>query len=117
MFAEWATKGKPTLLGLTTGAVAGLVAVTPASGFAGPMGALALGVVTGVVCFFFCTAVKSALGYDDSLDVFGVHCIGGIIGALGTGLLVNPAPRRHRRRRLCDRGRARRWPPTTWPRR
>ena len=90
MFAEWATKGKPTLLGLTTGAVAGLVAVTPASGFAGPMGALALGVVAGVVCFFFCTTVKSALRYDDSLDVFGVHCIGGIIGALGTGLLVNP---------------------------
>ena len=90
MFTEWVTKGKPTLLGLTTGAVAGLVAVTPASGFAGPMGALALGVVAGVVCFVFCTAVKSALGYDDSLDVFGVHCIGGIIGALGTGLLVNP---------------------------
>jgi Amt family ammonium transporter len=90
MFTEWAIKGKPTLLGLTTGAVAGLVAVTPASGFAGPMGALALGVVTGVICFVFCTAVKSALRYDDSLDVFGVHCIGGIIGALGTGLLVNP---------------------------
>jgi ammonium transporter, Amt family len=90
MFAEWMTKGKPTLLGLTTGAVAGLVAVTPASGFAGPMGALALGVVAGVVCFLFCTGVKSALGYDDSLDVFGVHCIGGIIGALGTGLLVSP---------------------------
>ena len=90
MFTEWVTKGKPTLLGLTTGAVAGLVAVTPASGFAGPMGALVLGVVTGVVCFLFCTAVKSALGYDDSLDVFGVHCIGGIVGALGTGLLVNP---------------------------
>lgn len=90
MFTEWVIKGKPTLLGLTTGAVAGLVAVTPASGFAGPMGALALGVVAGVVCFLFCTAVKSALGYDDSLDVFGVHCIGGIIGALGTGLLVNP---------------------------
>jgi len=90
MLTEWVTKGKPTLLGLTTGAVAGLVAVTPASGFAGPMGALALGVVAGVVCFVFCTAVKSALGYDDSLDVFGVHCIGGIIGALGTGLLVNP---------------------------
>jgi len=90
MLTEWVTKGKPTLLGLTTGAVAGLVAVTPGSGFAGPMGALALGVVAGVVCFVFCTAVKSALGYDDSLDVFGVHCIGGIIGALGTGLLVNP---------------------------
>jgi Amt family ammonium transporter len=90
MFTEWAIKGKPTLLGLTTGAVAGLVAVTPASGFSGPMGALALGVVAGVICFAFCTAVKSALRYDDSLDVFGVHCIGGIIGALGTGVLVNP---------------------------
>ena len=90
MFTEWATKGKPTVLGVITGAVAGLVAVTPASGFAGPMGALALGVVAGVVCFVFSTAVKSALGYDDSLDVFGVHCIGGIVGALGTGVLVNP---------------------------
>jgi ammonium transporter, Amt family len=90
MFTEWVTKGKPTSLGLATGAVAGLVAVTPASGFAGPMGALALGAVAGVICFLFCTAVKTALGYDDSLDVFGVHCIGGIIGALGTGLLVNP---------------------------
>jgi Amt family ammonium transporter len=91
MFTEWATKGKPTLLGVTTGAVAGLVAVTPASGFSGPMGALVLGVVAGVVCFTFCTLVKSALGYDDSLDVFGVHCIGGVIGALGTAVLVNPA--------------------------
>jgi Amt family ammonium transporter len=91
MFTEWATKGKPTLLGVTTGAVAGLVAVTPASGYAGPMGALALGVAAGVVCFFFSTTVKNALGFDDSLDVFGVHCIGGIIGALGTGILVNPA--------------------------
>jgi ammonium transporter, Amt family len=90
MFTEWATKGKPTVLGITTGAVAGLVAVTPASGFAGPMGALALGLVAGVVCFVFSTAVKSALGYDDSLDVFGVHCIGGIVGALATGVLVNP---------------------------
>jgi Amt family ammonium transporter len=90
MFTEWATKGKPTVLGVITGAVAGLVAVTPASGFAGPMGALALGVVTGVVCFIFCTSVKSALGYDDSLDVFGVHCVAGILGALGTGVLVNP---------------------------
>jgi Amt family ammonium transporter len=89
-FAEWIFKGKPTSLGLATGAVAGLVAVTPASGFAGPMGALALGLVAGVVCFVFCTSVKTALRYDDSLDVFGVHCIGGIIGALGTGLLVNP---------------------------
>ena len=79
------------MLGIITGAVAGLVAVTPASGFAGPMGAIILGLVAGAVCFFFCSTVKNALGYDDSLDVFGVHCIGGIIGALGTGILVNPA--------------------------
>ncbi len=91
MFVEWLAKGKPTLLGLLTGAVAGLVAVTPASGYAGPMGALALGAVAGVVCFMFCTGIKNALGYDDSLDVFGVHCVGGVVGALATGLLVNPA--------------------------
>ena len=91
MFAEWAVKGKPSLLGVLSGAVAGLVAVTPASGFAGPMGSIVLGVIAGVVCFFFCTTVKNALGYDDSLDVFGVHCIGGIIGAILTGILVNPA--------------------------
>ena len=91
MFAEWIVKGKPSLLGALSGAVAGLVAVTPASGFAGPMGALVLGLVVGVVCLFFCTVVKNSLGYDDSLDVFGVHCIGGIVGALGTGILVNPA--------------------------
>ena len=75
----------------TVSAVAGLVAVTPAAGYAGPMGAIVLGLVVGVVCLFFVTVVKNALGYDDSLDVFGVHCIGGIIGALGTGILVNPA--------------------------
>jgi Amt family ammonium transporter len=91
MFAEWSAKGKPSLLGLITGAIAGLVAVTPASGFAGPMGSIVLGLIAGVICFIFCTSVKNALGYDDSLDVFGVHCIGGIIGALGTGILVNPA--------------------------
>jgi Amt family ammonium transporter len=91
MFAEWMTKGHPSLLGAASGAVAGLVAVTPACGFSGPMGAMVLGVVAGVVCLFFCTVVKNALGYDDSLDVFGVHCVGGIIGALGTGILVNPA--------------------------
>ncbi|MBI4724667.1 MAG: ammonium transporter, partial [Rhodomicrobium sp.] len=72
MLVEWLFKGKPSLLGLASGVVAGLVAVTPASGFAGPMGALILGLVAGAVCFFFCTAVKSALGYDDTLDVFGV---------------------------------------------
>ena len=90
MFAEWILKGKPSLLGVLSGAVAGLVAVTPASGFAGPMGALVLGLVAGVVCLFFVTTVKNALGYDDALDVFGVHCIGGIVGAIGTGILVAP---------------------------
>ncbi|MFY9625301.1 MAG: ammonium transporter, partial [Rhodoplanes sp.] len=91
MFAEWIVKGKPSLLGAVSGAVAGLVAVTPASGFAGPMGALVLGLIAGVVCLIFVSAVKNALGYDDSLDVFGIHCIGGIVGALGTGILVSPA--------------------------
>jgi Amt family ammonium transporter len=91
MFAEWAGKGKPSVLGIATGAVAGLVAVTPAAGFAGPMGAIVLGLLAGVVCYFFCTTVKNAAGYDDSLDVFGVHCVGGIVGAIATGILVNPA--------------------------
>ena len=91
MFAEWIIKGHPSLLGALSGAVAGLVAVTPAAGFAGPMGAIVLGLVVGIVCLFFCTVIKNALGYDDSLDVFGVHCVGGIVGALGTGILVNPA--------------------------
>jgi ammonium transporter, Amt family len=90
MFAEWITRGKPSLLGILSGAVAGLVAVTPASGFAGPMGAIVLGLVVGVVCLFFVSAVKNAFGYDDALDVFGVHCIGGIVGALGTGIKVSP---------------------------
>ncbi len=91
MFTEWLVKGKPSLLGLASGVVAGLVAVTPASGFGGPMGTLILGLVAGIVCFFFCTAVKSALGYDDTLDVFGVHAVGGMIGAIGTGIVVDPA--------------------------
>ncbi len=91
LFIEWLLKGKPSLLGMVTGAVAGLVAVTPASGFAGPMGSLVLGAVAAVVCFFFCSTVKNKFGYDDSLDVFGVHCVGGIIGALATGILVNTA--------------------------
>jgi Amt family ammonium transporter len=90
LFVEWAVKGKPSLLGMISGAVAGLVAVTPASGFAGPMGSIVLGLVAGAVCFFFVSVVKNKLGYDDSLDVFGVHCIGGIIGAVGTGILVAP---------------------------
>jgi Amt family ammonium transporter len=91
MFVEWMVKGKPSMLGVISGCIAGLVAVTPASGFSGPMGAIVLGLVAGVVCFFAATALKNAIGYDDSLDVFGVHCIGGILGALGTGILVNPA--------------------------
>jgi Amt family ammonium transporter len=90
IFAEWVLKGKPTTLGLISGVVVGLVAVTPASGFAGPMGSLVLGFVAGIFGFVACTSLKSALGYDDSLDVFGVHCVGGIVGALGTGLLVSP---------------------------
>jgi Amt family ammonium transporter len=89
-FTEWAMKGKPTTLGLITGMVIGLVAVTPASGFAGPMGSLVLGVVSGIVGYWACTWLKSKLGYDDSLDVFGVHCVGGIVGALATGILVAP---------------------------
>jgi ammonium transporter, Amt family len=90
LFVEWGSKGKASLLGALSGAIAGLVAVTPASGYAGPMGALVLGLIAGGVCFVFCTTVKNAAGYDDSLDVFGVHCIGGIIGAILTGILVNP---------------------------
>ncbi len=91
LLSEWIAKGKPSLLGICSGAVAGLVAVTPASGFSGPIGALVLGLVVSPICLFFVSAVKNALGYDDALDVFGVHCIGGIVGALGTGILVNPA--------------------------
>ena len=88
---EWLTHGKPSMLGAISGAVAGLVAVTPAAGFIGPAGAIALGFVAGIVCFFFVTTVKNAFGYDDSLDVFGVHGIGGILGALGTGVLASPS--------------------------
>jgi Amt family ammonium transporter len=88
---EWILKGKPSLLGAASGVVAGLVAITPAAGFAGPMGAIVLGCVVSPVCLFFVSVIKNKLGYDDSLDVFGVHCIGGIIGAIGTGILVNPA--------------------------
>ena len=91
LFVEWGAKGKPSLLGLVSGAIAGLVAVTPASGFAGPMGSIVLGLIAGAVCYLFVANVKTALGYDDTLDVFGIHCIGGIIGALATGILVNPA--------------------------
>jgi Amt family ammonium transporter len=91
LLAEWMLKGHPSLLGLISGVVAGLVAVTPAAGFAGPMGSIVLGLVAGVACFFFVAYVKNAFRLDDSLDVFGIHCLGGIIGAIGTGILVNPA--------------------------
>lgn len=86
MFAEWAAKGKPSVLGIVSGAVAGLVAITPASGFVLPGPALIIGIAAGVICFWSSTSVKHMFGYDDSLDCFGVHCIGGIIGALLTGV-------------------------------
>ncbi len=89
MFAEWISKGKPSVLGIASGAVAGLVAITPASGFVGPTPAVIIGLVAGVVCFISATSLKHALGYDDSLDAFGVHGIGGIIGALLTGVFVS----------------------------
>ena len=88
MFVEWAKHGKPSALGIVTGAVAGLVAITPASGSVGPIGALVIGLVSGVVCFWGATSLKAKLGYDDSLDAFGVHGIGGIVGALLTGVFV-----------------------------
>ena len=89
MFMEWGRHGKPTALGIVTGAVGGLVAITPASGFVGPIGALVIGAASGVLCFLASTTLKSKMGYDDSLDVFGVHGIGGIVGALLTGVFVS----------------------------
>ena len=91
MFAEWITHGKPSALGIASGVVAGLVAITPAAGTVGPMGALVIGLVSGVVCFFCATSLKRKLGYDDSLDAFGVHGIGGIVGAILTGVFAAPA--------------------------
>jgi Amt family ammonium transporter len=91
MFAEWLIKGKPSLLGAASGAIAGLVAITPACGNAGPMGAIVLGIVAGIGSFWAVSSLKSALGYDDSLDVFGVHGVAGIIGALGIGILASPS--------------------------
>jgi len=88
MFSEWMVQSKPSVLGIISGAVAGLVAITPASGFVAPGGALVIGIVAGVVCFWASTSVKNALGYDDSLDAFGVHGIGGIVGALLTGVFA-----------------------------
>ncbi|WP_280923130.1 ammonium transporter [Paraburkholderia sp. LEh10] len=88
MFAEWIAKGKPSVLGIVSGALAGLVAITPASGFVGVGGALAIGLIAGVVCFWSATWLKHKMGYDDSLDPFGVHCIGGIVGAILTGVFA-----------------------------
>jgi Amt family ammonium transporter len=90
LFIEWMSRGKPTMLGGASGAVAGLVAITPACAFVGPMGAIVLGLIAGVLCFWACTKIKSAFGYDDSLDVFGVHGVGGIVGAIGAGIFAAP---------------------------
>eukprot|EP01030_Chromulinospumella_sphaerica_P034691 gene34691-biopygen22177 len=90
MFAEWITHGKPSALGIASGVVAGLVAVTPAAGTVGPMGALVIGLASGVICFFCATSLKRKLGYDDSLDAFGVHGVGGIVGAILTGVFAAP---------------------------
>ncbi|MEE9546746.1 MAG: ammonium transporter [Hyphomicrobium sp.] len=88
MFSEWLVHGKPSILGIASGAIAGLVAITPASGFVDPKGALIIGLAAGIGCYIFSTGIKRALGYDDSLDVFGVHGVGGIIGALLTGVFA-----------------------------
>jgi Amt family ammonium transporter len=88
MFIEWATKGRPSVLGIISGAVAGLVAITPAAGFVEPRGALVIGIAAGILCYWGSTGLKNALGYDDSLDSFGVHGVGGVTGAILTGVLA-----------------------------
>jgi Amt family ammonium transporter len=88
MFAEWPSHGKPSVLGILSGAVAGLVAITPASGFVGPIGALIIGIAAGVICFWASTSLKRTLGYDDALDAFGIHGVGGAVGALLTGVFA-----------------------------
>jgi Amt family ammonium transporter len=90
-FAEWLTRGKPSMLGGASGCVAGLVAITPAAGFVGPMGSLAIGALAGICCLWGVTGLKKMLGSDDSLDVFGVHGVGGILGALLTGVFAAPS--------------------------
>ncbi|MDY0883694.1 ammonium transporter [Dongia soli] len=91
MFVEWALKKHPSVLGIISGAVAGLVAITPASGFVDPIGALIIGISAGIICFFAATSVKNLIGYDDALDAFGVHGIGGIVGAILTGVFATQA--------------------------
>jgi Amt family ammonium transporter len=90
-FAEWMGKGKPSMLGAASGAVAGLVAITPAAGFVGPMGAIVIGIVSGILCLWGVTSLKRMLGADDALDVFGVHGVGGIVGAILTGVFASPS--------------------------
>jgi Amt family ammonium transporter len=91
MFAEWMARGKPSVLGIVSGAVAGLVAITPASGFVDPRGAIVIGLAAGIACYWGATSLKKALGYDDSLDAFGVHGVGGIVGAVLTGVFARAA--------------------------
>jgi Amt family ammonium transporter len=91
LFAEWMLKGKPSMLGAASGAVAGLVAITPAAGFVGVMGGIVIGLAAGVVCLWGVNGLKKLLGADDSLDVFGIHGVGGILGAILTGVFVDPA--------------------------
>ncbi len=88
MFVEWAHRGKPTVIGICSGAVAGLVAITPASGFVGPIGSICIGIAAGIICYVAVTGVKAALGYDDALDCFGVHAVGGATGAILTGVFA-----------------------------
>src|ERR1700722_15882427 len=88
MFVEWAHRGKPTVIGIASGAVAGLVAITPASGFVGPIGSMVIGVAAGIACYLGATSLKHVLGYDDALDCFGVHAVGGIVGAILTGVFA-----------------------------
>src|SRR5262249_55757409 len=88
MIVEWIMKGKPTVIGICSGAVAGLVAIPPAWGLVGPMGSFFIGVAAGIVCYWGCTGLKSLFGYDDALDAFGVHAVGGAAGALLTGVFA-----------------------------
>jgi Amt family ammonium transporter len=88
MFLEWMLRGKPTVIGICSGAVAGLVAITPASGFVGPMGSFAIGIAAGIICYWGCTGLKHMFGYDDALDAFGVHAVGGASGAILTGVFA-----------------------------
>src|SRR3546814_11884906 len=105
MFAEWLARGKPSVLGIASGAVAGLVAITPASGFVDPIGALIIGIVAGVICFVAATTVNNALGYDASLDALRVHGLGGIVRAILTGVFTLDAVNPHAPGRTKDTAR------------